>query len=89
MAGENFRKVGFYGLAWGLVAFEWFFGASEGVRSIARGKFSRFEGDFGPKEGFYTLRRWKPGQTDDLYIYRGKIMQRNGSLCIWKIVRGG
>ena len=25
MAGENFRKVGFYGLAKGLVAFEWFF----------------------------------------------------------------
>ena len=65
------------------------FGASEGVRSIARRKFDGFEGVFGPKEGFYTLKRWEPGQKYGLYIYGGKIMQRNGSLCIWKIVRGG
>jgi len=47
------------------------FGASEGVRSIARGNFNGFEGFFGPKEGFYVLRRWKSGQNRwSLYMWR-------------------
>ena len=41
------------------------------------------------EKGVYALEKMKTTQQDGLYTYGRKFVQRNESLCIWKMVRGG